>query len=106
MPCHWRTMPRKPLLMIANFTGSWYSTIVASSCSVIWKPPSPQIDHTVDFWSAIWAPIAAGGVVDRLDHVLGQDLVGLRDDDRRVVLLQVADPGEPLVVAPVPHDGV
>ncbi len=46
--------------MIANLIGSSYSTTVASSCEVIWKPPSPQIDQTVAFGAANWAPIAAG----------------------------------------------
>ena len=46
--------------MIANLIGQSYSAIVASSCSVIWKPPSPQIDHTVSLGAATCAPIAAG----------------------------------------------
>ena len=46
--------------MIANLIGSSYSTQVANSCIVIWKPPSPQIDQTRSFGFPNWAPIAAG----------------------------------------------
>ena len=46
--------------MIAIFTGSCSSTMVAISWNVIWKPPSPQIVHTARSGQATAAPMAAG----------------------------------------------
>ena len=43
--------------------------------------------------------VGAGGVVDRLDDVLGQERVRVRDDDGRVLELEVVEEGEPVVVA-------
>ena len=46
--------------MMANLIGHSYSAMVASSCIVIWKPPSPQMDHTSSPGFAACTPIAAG----------------------------------------------
>ena len=46
--------------MMANLIGSSYSVQSASSSIVIWKPPSPQNDHTVLCGFANCTPMAAG----------------------------------------------
>ena len=46
--------------MMANFTGILFSTKVASSAIVIWKPPSPATDHTTLSGLPTCAPIAPG----------------------------------------------
>ena len=38
--------------MMQIFTGRCSWEIVANSCRVIWKPPSPQMPHTVEFGRA------------------------------------------------------
>src|SRR5699024_12302622 len=58
--CHWRTMPRLPLLMTATLMGAPSIAHVASSWLVIWKQPSPSIDHTSASGRPNWAPMAAG----------------------------------------------
>src|SRR3972149_3405863 len=56
--------------MIANLIGQPYSAIVASSCIVIWKPPSPQTDQTSSPGFAPRTPLSAdrdrGGLAPQL----------------------------------------
>ena len=46
--------------MTATLIGKPSMAQVASSWLVIWKQPSPSIDHTVLSGQAAFAPIAAG----------------------------------------------
>ena len=48
------------VVMTAIFTSISSCTIVASSHSVIWKPPSPTITHTSASGRPTFAPMAAG----------------------------------------------
>jgi hypothetical protein len=58
--CHWRIIPRRRLLRTAIRTGIWSWTRVASSCIVIWKPPSPTIAQVSRSGAPSAAPMAAG----------------------------------------------
>jgi hypothetical protein len=46
--------------MTATAIGMFSRTQVASSWMVIWKQPSPSIDHTVASGRRTFAPMAAG----------------------------------------------
>src|SRR3989442_9804749 len=48
------------LMNTAIFTGSPSCTMVAISAMFIWKPPSPEMAHTVPLGRARCTPIAAG----------------------------------------------
>jgi hypothetical protein len=53
-------MPSEELLITATLIGIPSMAQVASSWLVIWKQPSPSIDHTVASGRPTLAPIAAG----------------------------------------------
>src|ERR671911_697981 len=57
--CHWRIIPSRWLLRTAMRTGIWSCTSVASSCIVIWKPPSPTTAHVSRSGAPSAAPMAA-----------------------------------------------
>jgi hypothetical protein len=46
--------------MITILTGSWFSTMVASSWELITKLPSPSTSTTSRSGRPTWAPMAAG----------------------------------------------
>src|SRR5690554_857384 len=53
-------MPSDELLMIATLMGISLMAHVTNSWLVIWKQPSPSMDHTVRSGSPTLAPMAAG----------------------------------------------
>ena len=53
-------MPSDSLLMTATLIGMFSIAQVASSWLVIWKQPSPSMDHTVVSGQPTLAPMAAG----------------------------------------------
>ena len=88
--------------MMANLIGSSYSTTVASSCEVIWKPPSPQIAQTVDFGGGeLGADRRRHLEAHRAEAAGGDEAVRLVDPEvlRRPHLV-LADAGDVVGVAP------
>ncbi len=51
---------KQPSPPMAILTGMPSVAAVIISCSVIWKQPSPSMAHTVSSGMPVWAPMAAG----------------------------------------------